>query len=436
MRVVGLQLQNYRVFENLKWEFEDENLVTLIGNNGAGKSAILDAIAIGLRIVGNALLNGNVGSRTAKDLVDSDITYGASVCEVTVYFRSASGQNFSTVATKEAGAKNPRFEISDTSFLHEFKVSLRLQEKVKLPILLSFGVDRTHSYRGNGRKARKPYNKALYTFVDPFFNSQPPFDAFQEWFIAEDTIEIQRKVNKKDFSFELESLSTIRKAISTVFGQLKNEKIDSIEVYRENDGIEEGIGETELEAYLIVKKGTAKLRVESLSSGEKGVLLLAAEIARRLCLANRYGGILEGAGVVLIDEVELHLHPAWQRGVLLALRKTFPNLQFIVTTHSPQTLSTVTTDELIIAENGSLFTPTTDPKGRDTNGILEELMGVDKRPEEVDDLIDEIMEILYAERPDFAEVESKVKALRPLVAISDPILLRIDSVLRRRKALA
>lgn len=93
---------------------------------------------------------------------------------------------------------------------------------------------------------------------------------------------------------------------------------------------------------LAVKKNGREYSVDQLSDGEKCTLALIGDLARRLALANQNSeNPLAGSGIVLIDEIELHMHPSWQRKVFPVLRKTFPNIQFIVTTHSPQVLGEV-----------------------------------------------------------------------------------------------
>ena len=86
-------------------------------------------------------------------------------------------------------------------------------------------------------------------------------------------------------------------------------------------------------------KGGREIRVDLLSEGEKCTLAMIGDLARRLILANpAMENPLEGKGIVLIDEIELHMHPSWQRRILSILKEVFPNIQFIVTTHSPQVL--------------------------------------------------------------------------------------------------
>ena len=89
----------------------------------------------------------------------------------------------------------------------------------------------------------------------------------------------------------------------------------------------------------VVKDGEV-FNIEQLSDGEKSLIAMIGDLARRLSIANP--GVrepLHGRGIVLIDEVELHLHPAWQRDILPRLMNTFPNVQFMVTTHSPLVLA-------------------------------------------------------------------------------------------------
>ena len=124
------------------------------------------------------------------------------------------------------------------------------------------------------------------------------------------------------------------------------------------------------------------LDVLQLSDGEKCTLALFGDIARRLAIANpSLDDPLQGDGVVLIDELELHMHTSWQRKVISMLKKTFPNIQFIITTHSPQILGEVDHDFNVYAlsRNGSdiQVVQTTGMFGMDSNSILEDKMETD-----------------------------------------------------------
>ena len=109
------------------------------------------------------------------------------------------------------------------------------------------------------------------------------------------------------------------------------------------------------ERTLFLEKDGANIPFDSLSGGEKAFFLLAADLARRLMLESPDTPIDEAPGIVCIDEIELHLHPAWQKKILRTLMDTFPACQFVVTTHSPQVIGGVEAHHVRLlepAENG------------------------------------------------------------------------------------
>jgi len=98
---------------------------------------------------------------------------------------------------------------------------------------------------------------------------------------------------------------------------------------------------------MTVRKGDKELIINQLSDGEKCLIAMVGDLARRLAIANpSLDYPLQGSGVVLIDEIDLHLHPSWQRMIVPALIRTFPNCQFILTTHSPQIIGHVRPDSI------------------------------------------------------------------------------------------
>ncbi len=132
---------------------------------------------------------------------------------------------------------------------------------------------------------------------------------------------------------------------------------------------------------MLIDKNNVTLSVLQLSQGEKSLLALVADIARRLVLLNpSLDDPLAGNGIVLIDEVDLHLHPEWQQSVIPNLLKTFPNIQFIMTTHSPQVVTTVHDECLRILENGKIYNAPKGSKGAESSRMLKRVFGVDVRP--------------------------------------------------------
>ena len=149
--------------------------------------------------------------------------------------------------------------------------------------------------------------------------------------------------------------------------------------------------------------------VTAVLTGELGVhplpgrLDLVLDLARRLTLANPKldDPLREGRGVVLIDEIDLHLHPRWQRTIVDKLTRTFPNCQFIATTHSPQIVGEISPDNIILIENGKATRPD-QSLGMDTNWILRHLMGVSERDEETKRKLENIEALIEDEQYDAA----------------------------------
>ena len=136
---------------------------------------------------------------------------------------------------------------------------------------------------------------------------------------------------------------------------------------------------------------------------------------------------------MLIDEIELHLHPQWQREVLPALQKTFPNIQFIVTTHSPQVLSRVHRDDIFILKDDQLYKPSSNPIGRDSSDILDEIMEVTKRPQEIQELSDKYFSLLN--RKLFEEAQTIRNQLLDKLDSKDPLFIRADAMITRMQLL-
>jgi len=109
---------------------------------------------------------------------------------------------------------------------------------------------------------------------------------------------------------------------------------------------------------MVVSKGDHELRLDPLSDGERRLLALTGDLARRMVLANPTSTApREVEGVILIDEVEQHLHPALQREVLPSLRRAFPRAPLVVTTHSPQVLSSVPASAIVARKDSAAVAP-------------------------------------------------------------------------------
>jgi len=138
----------------------------------------------------------------------------------------------------------------------------------------------------------------------------------------------------------------------------------------------------------LIDRKPITIEVRSLSDGERGTLAMVLDITRRLAQANptMTDPAAEAEAVVLIDEIDLHLHPKWQRQIVQNLTAVFPKCQFIATTHSPQVIGEVEHDRIQIIANGQVYSPT-HSFGVDSSRVLEEIMETGPRTEEVEELL-------------------------------------------------
>jgi hypothetical protein len=188
---------------------------------------------------------------------------------------------------------------------------------------------------------------------------------------------------------------------------------------------------------MTVNKNTQELIIDQLSDGEKCLLAMVGDIARRLAIANpSLDDPLQGEGIVLIDEIELHLHPQWQHKIIPRLTETFPNCQFIVTTHSPQILSHVYPENIYILQStpdGIIASNPESSYGRDSNQILEDYMGTPERPQDIKDKILELFRLI--DRNDFAGAKQLCQSIGSEIGFDEPELLRAGVVIKRKEIL-
>ena len=189
---------------------------------------------------------------------------------------------------------------------------------------------------------------------------------------------------------------------------------------------------------MVVDKSGKEVRVDMLSDGEKCTLALLGDLAKRLVLANpKAEDPLNGSGIVLIDEVELHMHPSWQRRILRVLREVFPNIQFIVTTHSPQVLGEANDGYVIISLGldsdgyGIAETGIRRMDGYDSNMILEEFMETSSESSIKKDLVKSVNEAIRKGEFEFAE--RKLEELKELAGSDDEEYILAKGYLLRRR---
>lgn len=381
MRIKKLELKNFRGFENLIIEFpeSESGLAVFIGVNGAGKSSVLDAI----NLCFDTVLYRLYRRRNKKELKikTSDVTIGHKevICKFSFLLKNTLFTGEKYKGRKEFGFDSegsivtpPLESLGDSplsSWVNEFKTIEELEFlRNKLvndnPFLKFFPTERFVS-KNPSLKSLDINKITIQNELSSPFQENVNFNNFFEWFRSMEDYENEQKLYV-DPQFSHKILDAVREAIHSFipnFSKLRVRRQPSED--------------------LVLEKNGKLLSISNLSHGEKLGISMFGEIARMLALSRPHSDFtLQGEGIVLIDEIELHLHPGWQRDIVPKLRKTFPNIQFILTTHSPQVLSKVPRENVFILEDFKLVENTPHTEGKDTNSILYEVFGVESRPAE------------------------------------------------------
>jgi predicted ATP-binding protein involved in virulence len=185
---------------------------------------------------------------------------------------------------------------------------------------------------------------------------------------------------------------------------------------------------------IIYKKNTdLAYKVSQLSDGYRAMLALVMDLARRMAQAHAednppYESPLHSPAIVLIDEVELHLHPSWQQTVLNTLMEIFPNTQFIVTTHSPQVLTAIPTKHIRVLSDGKAHTVSGQTEGAEASRLLHDIFGVAQRPQylEIVEALNTYTQLVYEEQWDSPQAEVLRQRLAAHYGRDDPKLMELE----------
>lgn len=409
MKLNKIELINFRGISDMEIEF-DKRATVIYGINGMGKSAVLEAGNILFsKILSEAAMDSHIGSCV---ITKKDVKAGETKTEIrahisdgnesyTYYRKRVDSQNKHKGELLELVVQRIREnyigEVVSEEEDEEDKAGigkrgvLCLNENA-LPIYVYYGVNRNTESRSAVRKKYTGSAGKLDAWRDNIFEGKADFTLFFEWFRSRQ--EYENSVKIEDGTFVDKQSEAARAAILKALGQnFSNLRIKV----------------TEDEAELVLVKNGCELCVKQLSDGEKNVMAMVGDIARRLSIANASAeNILEGEGIVLIDEIDLHLHPSWQAVILPVLLNTFPNLQFIVTTHSSKVLGETGDDVKIIKlemqdEDKVEAHEIPSLKGWDVNTILEKYMGTSSINLGTKDKIDHMFELIQEEKYDEAE---------------------------------
>lgn len=212
------------------------------------------------------------------------------------------------------------------------------------------------------------------------------YSRFFYWFFDNETNELRLQRDAEDFNVQSPLLKGVRMALNDAFKILGygKVKIKTKQIKRNNS--------SKLTPTLVIQNlETGKIdEIDNKSDGEKAIITLIADLAYKLALAKDFtfdDDILKSPGVVMIDEIENHLHPKWQRETIPILTKLFPNIQFFIATHSPQVLSSVNNESIFSCQGFQVEKINLKTKGEDSNTLLKHIFNATDRPKEYIDLL-------------------------------------------------
>lgn len=415
MKLHQLAIKNLRGYGEATFKFDDR-FTLLVGINGVGKTTILEALKVCL----SHMLPKFANSQSKKEyFTNEDIKVGSKQLNIDLEFsidedecnllmskqREKKSRNITEDEDLE-GDRDPNFCFHTSAEDHVIE---KINRRHFQPIGVYFSTNRSMP-REIRRKYRRGLDKAI-AHVDSLSGQLSNLEDLAEWTL------LQHLDTKYAFPmFPGLRIEALRKAIEHFLPDCKNLDV------KKGDSMA-----------LTVEKFGDILNINQLSHGERSVLVFVLDLARRLSLSNPGldDPMSDGMGVVLIDELELHIHPQWQRSIIERLCRTFPKCQFVATTHSPLFIGEVYDNQVKLIEDGIVYEPS-ESYGADSNRILEEVMGTHPRKHIVQEKLNRIFELI-GEKKDKKAI-SEIKELEKEIGQSEPDLVRARARLKLRKA--
>jgi len=416
MKLISINLENYRGVHCLEMPL-DNKLTVLTGSNGSGKTTILDAVAILLSWI-TARTRSLKGS--GRSLSEKQIQNGMKAAKISAVGATPQPIHWQLVKVRPG----QKVDITtDMTELKKFILQLRdniteSDELCSIPLFAYYPVNR--AVLDIPLRIRIAHNFQLLEAWDNSLTSAANFKAFFEWFRQREDLENENRTylesqNKPEgWEFPDRQLNAVRHALSEFLPEFSDFKVRRKPL-----------------RMTVFKKGE-ELNVEQLSEGEKCMIALVGDLARRLAIANPTSSSpLAGDGIILIDEFDLHLHPLWQRWMLRLLPQIFTNCQFIVTTHSPQAIGEVNAEQLRVLyrnkENQICFKQPAQSYGLSSDEILDEIMLEEGQEEQlartpkVNQALHEICKLIDEEK--FKQAQTEIDKLEASLNGDIPELL-------------
>ena len=415
MRVTRLKLVNVRAVEVAEFHFRPGfNLIA--GVNGVGKTTVLDTLAVCLSVI---VRLANDYPRPGRSFEADDIRVGVGAlqaeCDIECAgekheyllqrFRDRNPVNRATEWSRENEKTYNSRPVAAVEQLYGGLPTDGIGGKPEGQVLaVFFSTNRSVASDQRSRRDAAAGGVAA-AFADALSTRPLRLSEFAAWMRAQHALSPERPAAKR-------MLAAFDKAVTRFLPGYRNLRP----------------GGEDSSHSLLIDRGTTTVPVRCLSDGERGVLAMVLDLTRRLAQANpkMQDPAAEAEAVVLVDEIELHLHPGWQRRIVRNLTEAFPSCQFIATTHSPQVIGEVEHDLIQIIADGEVYSPT-HSFGVDSSRVLEEIMDAHTRTAEVGKLLTKVSREIGKQR--YEKARGLLVELVDRLGEDDPDVTRITTLL-------
>lgn len=399
----SVELAGFRGLKRVRLTLARVNV--LVGVNGAGKSSVLQAVAALLNEFVLALMSEprHVFKPAAEDFHrgETEISFEGWFCDE----GRDIAQSLTVSWQLQAGRvvkRSPEWLFNEGE---QIAVKMRTGENPVRPLFCSYPP---------GQQIDSPdlnkFSEPNATWLDAYEGAfgVRDFGSFFHWFRIQEDLENETRLNSSA-EFRLPQLEAVRRAVEHALPEFVGLRV------QRSPGLR-----------LVMQKRGQTMSLQQMSDGERGLITLVGDIARRACLLNpRLEDPLTTPGVVLIDEIEQHLHPQWQRRIVQILPKVFPNIQFLVTTHSPIVCNSVRPSELLVLRDGEALSATA--YGWSVQDVLREVFEINDRPQDIEERLSDLDKAL--DEADIEEARRIVAELSLLLPSTDAELVRAGVLL-------
>ena len=421
MKLKKTSITNYRCFKEAEIDFDDHTTL-IVGKNGAGKTAILDAVAVA---ISTFLLGIDVG--VSRSISKDDARYEFHDLDGTVDPQHQFPVNIESIGdildnynvkwVRSLNSESGNTTVKEARELTNISKSVQNRimtgdKSLNLPLISYYGTGRLYAQKKEKKNIKSLTEfKRQVGYVD-CMAAESNEKLMLNWFQIQTlkSLQAQQRTGKVEKPL---LLKTVESAICKCFERISGSKNADIVFELDTHGL--------VLNFESADGSLQKFAMDEMSDGYKNTLSMIGDIAYRMAVLNPMLGdkVLEDtSGVVVIDEIDLHLHPQWQQTIISDLNTIFPKIQFIVSSHAPAVINSVAREQIRILDNGEIYMPAAQTYGRDANSILREVMKVSERPTDIKQRMN--LFYSYMDENNYKEANNVLTEIEAIVGTTDP----------------